>query len=124
MQISNEPVYVTLDGCKGSNTGADYSEGQFLVKKYLSHREKNDVIRLTELLLRNIERNKDAILFYSALSQLAFHVVECPAWWGDKGMDLFDTEPVWALMDKIYELQNPEVLKKEETTSEKTEAAK
>jgi hypothetical protein len=113
MKVSNEPVYVCLDGCKGSDTGFDYSDGQFLIKKYLTHREKNDVIRLTELLLHNIERNQDAILFYSAIAQLAFHIVEAPEWWGDKGMDLIDREPVWALMERIYNLQNPDKVKKE-----------
>ena len=113
MKVNNEPIYVCLDGCKGGVTGADYSEGQFLIKKYLTHREKSDVIRLTELLLRNIERNQEAILFYSAIAQLAFHVVESPEWWGDKGMDLLDGEPVWALMEKVYKLQNPESEKKD-----------
>lgn len=116
MKISNEPIYITLDGCKGKVTGADYSEGQFLVKLFLTHREKSDVIRLTEMLLRNIERNQNAIQFYSAIAQLAFHITEAPAWWGDRGLELYDAEPVWALMDKIYELQNPG--KKEEKKEE------
>ena len=59
MKINNEPIYVTLDGCKGALTGADYAEGQFLIKPYLTHREKNDVLRLTELLLQKIERNQN-----------------------------------------------------------------
>ena len=114
MKINNEPIYVTLDGCKGALTGADYAEGQFLIKPYLTHREKNDVLRLTELLLQKIERNQDAILFYSAIAQLAFHIVEAPSWWGDKGLDLVDTEPVWALMQEIYKLQSPKASDKEE----------
>jgi hypothetical protein len=114
MKIGNDPVYVTLDGCVGKVTGTNYAEGQFLLKPFLTHKEKADTIRLTELLLRNIERNQDAIMFYSAIAQLAFHIVEFPSWWTDRGLDLYDSEPVWALLEKVSEIQNPNKDKKDE----------
>lgn len=106
--IENGPFFLQLEDVVGERSG-DIYKGEFQVKKYLTNRERSDVARLTEGWIRGIERNQEEITFLSTLAHLAFHVVKAPLWWGDKGFDLIDREPVWKLADLLLELQKPAV---------------
>jgi hypothetical protein len=109
--MDNGLFYLRLENVTGEKTGTVYN-GEFQVKKYLTNREGIDVSRLTETLCAGIVRNESQIIFLTTLANLAFHVVKAPDWWGDRGFDLLDKEPVWQLGDKLLELQKPP--KKEE----------
>jgi len=102
----NGPFYLRLEGVVGEKTGQTYN-GEFHVKKYLTNREGTDVARLTEALCVGITRNQDQIVFLTTLANLAFHVIKAPEWWGDKGFDLKDKDPVWKLGELLLELQKP-----------------
>lgn len=104
--IENGPFFLQLENITGEFTGEIYN-GEFQVKKYLTNRERSDVARLTESWIRGIERNQDEMTFLSTLAHLAFHVTKAPTWWGDKGFDLQDREPVWKLADLLLDLQKP-----------------
>lgn len=109
--IGNEPVWIEVN-CKG-DSGANYF-GRFRIKKYLSHKERSDAVRMAELLCRGITQD---ISFRTLLSTVAFlncHITETDAvWWngadGQKGMDLTDEEPVWAIAEEINKAQKPPV---------------
>lgn len=104
--LDNGPFFIRLENVVGEKTGQIYN-GEFQVKKYLTNREGTDVTRLAESLCVGISRSQEQIVFLSTLANLAFHVVKAPAWWGDKGFDLKDKEPVWNLGDQLLELQKP-----------------
>lgn len=104
--MDNGPFFLRLEDVEGERTGTKYN-GEFQVKKYLTNREGIDVARLIESLCTGIVRNQDQIIFISTLASLAFHVIKAPAWWGDRGFDLSDKEPVWKLAELLLELQKP-----------------
>ena len=104
--IDNSPVYIKLEEVKGEKTGSLYT-GEFTIKKFLTQKERIDATRLAESLARGIERSPADLEYVTMIAHLAFHVISAPAWWGDKGLDLYDREPAWALSDKLIEVQNP-----------------
>lgn len=106
--INNDPIYITLDNVVGERTKAKY-QGTFTLKKYLTNKEKLDASRLAEALARNIERSEVNLEFASIVAALSFHIVEAPKWWGDKGLDLYDREPVYVLSEELEKIINPPV---------------
>ena len=107
--IGNEPIWIEVNST--GESGEKYF-GRFLVKKYLSHRERGDAVRMAELLCRGIQQD---VTFRTLLSTIAFlnkHIVETDAkWWvgdeGMKGIDLLDEAPIWAIGDEIHKAQKP-----------------
>ena len=110
--ISNLPEWIDVT-CVGESTGEKFF-GRFEIKKFLTHKEKTEAVRLAETLSRGIEQDFAYKTFLTTLAFLHYHVLKSEAnWWkkGDGdifGMDLFDEEPIWALGRKIKELQKPE----------------
>lgn len=110
--IGNENVWIDID-CKGLS-GIQYS-GRMCVKKYLTHRERAESVRVAEKLCYGISQD---IEFRALLATVAFinqHVVECDAkWWkgngveGSIGIDFIDEEPIWEIAAQISKLQKPE----------------
>jgi hypothetical protein len=103
--INNSNDFLSMENVEGERTKKKYT-GRFTVKRYLVFKEKVDVARLNGVLGAGV--TDDAMLdLISAYAHLAFHIVEAPKWWGDRGLDLEDTAPVWWLIDKVLELQKP-----------------
>lgn len=107
--MKNEPIWIDVD-VTGEMTGTKYF-GRFSIKRYLTHIERGEAVRLAETLMRGIQQD---INFRTLLSTIAFlnvHIVETDAkWWagdGTKGLDLLDEAPVWELSKQLYEVQKP-----------------
>jgi hypothetical protein len=104
--IDNSPSFVSIEDVKGETTGTVFN-GKFKVKPYITNRERSDVARLMDDLANGIITDTSQRVLLSTIAHLSFHVVEAPDWWGDMGLDLVDQEPIYALSDKVKELQNP-----------------
>lgn len=114
--IGNDPVWIEVD-CVGENTGKKYF-ARFRVKKYLTHKERADAVRVAESLCVGINQE---LVFRTLLSSIAFlnqHILECDAdWWrGEedsrigqviKGLDLLDENPIWTLSKQLNDAQKP-----------------
>lgn len=104
--LGNEPVWTDLE-CVGEQTGEKYF-GRFQVKRYLTHRERGEAVRLAETLCRGIETTIEHRTLLTTIAFLSSHIIESDAkWWGDRGLDLLDEQPIWELAKKIRELQRP-----------------
>jgi hypothetical protein len=103
--INNEPKWVDIK-VDGEFTGEQYF-GRFRVKPFLTHAERADAVRLAELYYRGISQDANQRMFLTTLAFLKFHVLESDAtWWGEtNGMNSFDESPVWAISEKLREVQ-------------------
>jgi hypothetical protein len=106
----NNPVWVEID-VTGATSGTQYF-GRFNIKPYLTLAEKSDTVRLSERLARGITRTELELQFLTMLANVRMHVVDTDAnWWKNKetgsedGFDLIDDDPIFALYDKIKEIQ-------------------
>jgi hypothetical protein len=120
--IGNEPIWIEVN-CKGLS-GENYF-GRFRVKKYLTHMERAEAVRMAEILCRGIVQDINLKTLLSTIAFLNEHILETDAkWWegdeGKKGVELVDEEPVWALAEQINKAQKPQADK----TAEETAAAK
>jgi len=104
--IDNGPFFLRLENVVGEKTGETYN-GEFQVKKYLSHKEGADVARLTESLCSGIFRQPETMDFLANLAELSFHITKAPEWYSDKGFALMDRSPVLKLHELLLELQKP-----------------
>lgn len=104
--MNDNVIFIRLENVKGERTGTLYN-GEFQVKKYLKNRESADATRLAETLCRGIERDVELINLLTTVAHLAFHIEKSPDWWGDKGLDLSDKEPIWALAEQLVKEQKP-----------------
>lgn len=106
MNINNEPKWIDVD-VDGEVTGAKYF-GRFLIKPYLTHAERADVTRLSELYNRGITADAGQRAFGMTLSYLKFHIVETDSmWWEGSGLNLLDEAPVYKLAESVRNLQAP-----------------
>lgn len=109
--INNEPVWTDIQ-CTGAS-GENYF-GRFQIRRFLTHREKTEAVRLAETLCRGITDSIEHRTFLTTIAFLSFHIIEVDAaWWGDKGLDLLDEEPVWELAKTVRALQKPPAEKPE-----------
>lgn len=116
--IGNEPVWIEVN-CEGES-GIKYF-GRFRIKKYLTHKERAESVRVAEVLSRGITQDLN---FRTLLATIAFvnqHILETDAtWWqGDEGMkgaDMIDENPIWEMASQISKAQKPPA---PETTEEK-----
>ena len=103
--LGNEPVWIDME-CTGTS-GEKYF-GRFQVKRYLTHKERAEAVRLSETLCRGITDDVNMRAFLTTAAFLSVHITEVDAkWWGDRGLDLVDEEPIWELAKKIREVQRP-----------------
>ena len=118
--IGSEALWIDVD-CTGKS-GQKYF-GRFRIKKYLTHKERSESVRVAETLCRGITQDIQMRMFLATVAFVNTHVIESDAkWWtaddsGTKGMSLVDEEPVWEIANKINELQKPQ----EDSASEPTE---
>lgn len=103
--MNNEPKWVDVDST-GEFTGNKYF-GRFCIKPFLTHAERADAVRLAEMYYRGITQDANQRMFLTTMAFLKFHVTEFDApWWGDtSGMSALDEAPVWALSEKLREIQ-------------------
>jgi hypothetical protein len=106
--INNDTVWIDVK-CKGEITDTEYF-GRFSVKRYLTHRERGDAVREGEVLCRGLE-DLAMKTFYMAAAFIAANVVDSDAAWykKDRGLDLVDEQPIWAISAEIRKLQKPVV---------------
>lgn len=125
MIIDNEPRWVEVDS-DGEISKKKYY-GKFLIKPFLTHREKADALRLAEKYCLGINQSVEMRLFLTTVAFLNFHIQDFEAdWWvGDNenrhGLDLIEENPVYAISNKIKELQYPEEAKKDDPNSDKSD---
>lgn len=83
--------------------------GRFRLKPYLTHGDRADVARLAELYNRGISTDAAQRAFNMTLAFLKFHIVETDApWWTEKGgLDLYDEAPIYALAERVRDVQKP-----------------
>jgi len=108
----NEPQWADID-VVGELTGKRYF-GRFSMKRYLTHRERAEAVRLAETLCRGIQSDTTFRTLLSTIAFLGVHIVEVDAkWWTEsgedvKGLELEDEAPIWALAKQINEIQKPD----------------
>ena len=104
--LKNNPQWVDVK-TDGENTGLEYF-GRFSVKPFLSHKERSDAVRLAEAYCRGIRDDMNMRNFLTTQAFLKFHVVESDAdWWSEDGtMDTLDENPVYAIAEKIRDVQD------------------
>jgi hypothetical protein len=113
----NAPKWVDIDVI-GEHTKQKYF-GRFALKPYLTNGERADAVRLSETYFRGISENTNQKMFLSALAFLSMHIVETDAkWWTSNGLDLLDEAPVWAIINKLSEIQDPNFGKPKDPTTE------
>lgn len=107
--MKNEPIWIDVD-VTGELTGAKYF-GRFSIKRYLTHTDRSEAVRLAETLMRGIQQDLNFRTLLSTIAFLNVHIVETDAkWWvGDdtKGLDLLDEAPIWAISKQLYDAQKP-----------------
>jgi|GEM_PF-5042228 len=108
--IGNEPIWIEIN-CVGES-GEKYF-GRFRIKRYLSHKERAEAVRMAELMCRGITQDITFRTFLSTLAFLNCHILETDAvWWsgdpGQKGMNLSDEKPIWDIAEQIYKAQKPQ----------------
>lgn len=115
--MNNTTKWVDID-VTGEQTKQKYF-GRFCLKPYLTHGERADAIRLAETYFRGITENKDQRMFLSTLAFLAMHITETDAkWWVNNGLDMLDEAPVWAIVNKLSEVQDPDFGKVKESSND------
>ncbi|MEM4379069.1 MAG: hypothetical protein QXL01_00080 [Thermoplasmatales archaeon] len=117
-----EPKWVEVD-CVGETPIKLKYFGRFLVKPYLSHRERSAAIQLAEKYMIGINTSIEQQAFLSTLAFLKIHIQDmddaAKKWWGDDGLDLIDERPITQLAEQIKKIQQPgEEEKKEEPSKE------
>ena len=112
----NAPKWVDVE-VDGERTKQKYF-GRFCVKPYLTLGERRDAQVLADKYCYGLG-NEDQRILYSTLAFLAIHITETDAkWWAPNGLDLLDESPVWAIANKLYELQDPDFGKPKEPKAE------
>ena len=108
--MKNEPIWIDVD-VTGELTGEKYF-GRFSIKRYLTHTERSEAVRLAETLMRGIQQDVNFRTLLSSIAFLNVHIVESDAkWWtGEdvKGLDLLDEAPIWAISKQLYNAQKPD----------------
>jgi hypothetical protein len=102
----NEPEWVDVKS-KGEKTGQEYF-GRFRMKPFLNLAERADAVRLSELYSRGIYQEPAVRGLLMTVAFLKMHIVETDAtWWKEQdGLTCLDEEPVFAIANKLQELQN------------------
>lgn len=109
----NKNTWIEID-CEGEASKQRYF-GRFEVKPFLVHKERADAARLAEVYCRGIREDVSERAFLTSLAFVKMHIVSSDAsWWKEDGLDLVDEAPIYEIIKKINELQNPS------KTSEKT----
>jgi hypothetical protein len=105
--MNNTPKWIDID-VVGEVTKQKLF-GRFCLKPYLTHGERADAVRLSETMFRGINETVDQRKFMSILAFLSLHITETDAkWWTNNGIDLFDESPVYAIVAKLAEIQDPD----------------
>lgn len=117
MNVNNDPQWRDVE-IEGDFTGKKYF-GRFLIKPFLTNGERADVSRLAEMYNRGLSSDGNQKAFNMTMAFLKFHIVESDAtWWTDKGgLDLYDESPIFAIAEKVREVQKPAEKKEEKETT-------
>jgi hypothetical protein len=106
--MGSEIRYVDVD-CIGETTGDRYV-GTFEVKLFLTLKERGESGKVKHKLLKDISENDDIYFLLQLLANLNVHITgKKPAFWGEDGTELTDTEPVIALATALRAAQQLEV---------------
>lgn len=105
--MSNDPIWVDVDTVGAS--GKRYV-GRFCIRPFLSLAQRADMARLHKTFTHGIEKETDIFYTLSLLAGISMHIMPtkdtkgaepAPEWWNNYGLDLIDTEPVFALSESI-----------------------
>lgn len=114
----NTPKWVDVE-VEGEQSKQKYF-GRFKLKPYLNHAERADAIRMAERYSVGIVDNKEQRQFLATLAFLGMHITETDAkWWVNSGLDLIDESPIWAIVNKLSEVQDPDFGKPKDEESNK-----
>jgi hypothetical protein len=105
--LSLEPRWIEIN-VDGENTGKKYF-GKFQVKPFLKVKEKAEAVRLAERYMLGIETTISQREFLTTLALVTYHIVsdDSVEWWKEKGLDLYDEAPIYAIASEIKKMQTP-----------------
>lgn len=103
----SDDIWVEIE-TTGEVTGTKYF-GKFLIKPFLTHSERSEAYKLATKNCLGLEDAAPHRILLTTMSFLKYHIKEADAnakWWSAaNGHDLFDEAPVYALSDKVGEIQ-------------------
>jgi hypothetical protein len=113
--LSTEPKWIEIN-VEGETTKKKYF-GKFQIKPFLTHKERSEATRLAERYMMGIETTMEQRMFLGTLALVTYHIVSVEGeveWWKEKGLDLYDEAPIYALSAEVAKIQKPQEKEKTE----------
>lgn len=107
--LSTEPKWIEIN-VDGEITKKKYY-GRFQIKPFLTHKERAEATRLAEKYMMGIDTTIEQRMFLGTLALVTYHIIATDGevdWWKEKGLDLYDEAPIYALSAEISKMQKPE----------------
>jgi hypothetical protein len=113
--MASEIRYIDVD-CIGETTGTRYV-GNFEIKLFLTLKDRAEAGKVRHRILKDILETDDIYFLLQLLSNINVHLVgKKPAWWGEDGTELADTEPIISIATALREAQQVEIEGKKSKT--------